>query len=81
MMSDPHNTFLIDPEVEARWRRKDGYCSELRAQGRGPKFVRVSPRVVMYRLSDLLEYEASNTFSSNAEAMVNADGDFPPEAA
>jgi hypothetical protein len=80
IVSDPSNTFLSDTEVEIRWRRKSGYMVEQRARGGGPKFVRLSPRVVRYRLADLLEYEQRNTFSSNAEAMVAAD-DGPPEAA
>jgi len=79
-MSGPADEFLTDAELEARWKRKRGYVAELRAQGRGPKFVRLSPRVVVHRRSDVEEYEAGNTFSSNAEAMANADGDFPPEA-
>ena len=79
-MPDPSNTFLSDTEVEVRWGRKSGYMVEQRAQGRGPKFVRLSPRVVRYRLADLLEYEQRNTFTSNAEAMAAADND-PPAAA
>jgi hypothetical protein len=80
-MSDPTDVFLTDADIEARWRRKPGYCAEQRAQGRGPKFVRLSPRVLVHRLSDVIEFEARNTFASPAEAMVASDGDFPPEAA
>lgn len=79
-MSDPRNTFLSDPELEARWGRKPGYCAELRAQGRGPKFTRLSPRVVRYRLDHVLEYEERNVFASNAEALVAADDDSPEAA-
>ena len=79
-MQDPSNTFLSDAEVEDRWGRKRGYMVEQRAQSRGPKFVRLSPRVVRYRLADLLAFEQRNTFASNAEAMAAAD-DGPPEAA
>ena len=78
-MTDPDNTFQSDADLDRRWNRKPGYAAELRAQGRGPRFVRLSPRVVRYRLSDVLEYERRQTFASNAEAMV-AEGD-PPEAA
>ena len=77
-MSDPTNTFFSDADLESRWGRKRGYCAELRAQGRGPRFTRLSPRVVRYRLDHVREYEESNTFQSNAEAMAAEDnGDFP----
>lgn len=72
-MSDPKNTFWTDSELEARWRRKPGYLSELRAQGRGPKFTRLSPRVVVYRGDHVEAYEEANTFGSNAEAIVADD--------
>ena len=79
-MTDPKNTFYSDAQLEARWGRKPGYLAELRAQGRGPRFTRLSPRVVRYSGDHVQEYEEANTFSSNAEAMAAADGD-PPEAA
>jgi hypothetical protein len=79
-VSDPFHTFLTDSEVEARWRRKRGYLAELRTQGRGPRFVRLSPRALVHRLSDIIEFEQSNTFDSNAAALVAAD-DNSPEAA
>jgi hypothetical protein len=69
----PSNVFLNDGELEDRWRRKSGYVAELRAQGRGPAFVKLSPRVVRYRLSDVIAYEQRNTFASNAEAIAAGD--------
>jgi hypothetical protein len=77
----PRNTFLTEPQLDVRWGRKRGYCAELRAQGRGPRFTRLSPRVVRYRLDHVQEYEERNTFASNAEAMAVGDDDSPPEAA
>jgi hypothetical protein len=70
---DPANVFLSESQVEARWGAKKGYCAELRAQGIGPKFVRLSPRMVRYRPPDLLKYENDRTFASNAEELVRAN--------
>jgi hypothetical protein len=41
--------------------------------------VRLSPRVIRYLLSNLLEYEQRNTFATMAEARAAGDDD--PEAA
>ena len=69
-MTDPDNTFLSDADLDSRWNRRPGYCAELRAQGRGPRFVKLSKRVTRYRLSDVVEYERRHTFASSAEAMA-----------
>ena len=79
-MDDPKNTFFTNSQLEARWHRKRGYLAELRAGGKGPRFIRLSARVVVHRGDHVQEYEESHTFASNAEAMAAADGD-PPEAA
>ena len=76
-MTDPKNTFWTDSQLEARWRRKPGYLAELRAKGIGPKFIRLSPRVVVHRGDHIEEYEETHTFASNAEAMAAANGDSP----
>jgi hypothetical protein len=47
---DPRETFLTDAQVEQRWNVASGYMSELRAQGTGPPHVRLSPRIIRYRL-------------------------------
>lgn len=81
-MSDPRNTFYSDAQLEARWGKGKGYMAELRAQGRGPKFIQLSPRVVRYRGDHVEEYEERNVFASRAELLVAAgDDDLPPEAA
>lgn len=80
-MSDPANTFLTEQELERRWGRKRGYCAEQRAQGRGPQFVRLSPRVVAYRVSDVVAFEQRHTYQSSAAAAAAGDDDPPPEAA
>ena len=81
MTSNPRTTFYSDAQLEARWGRSKGYMAELRAKGRGPKFTKLSERVVRYRGDHVEEYEEQNVFASNAEAMAADDGDFPPEAA
>jgi hypothetical protein len=81
MTSDPDNTFLSDAQLEARWGRKPGYCAELRSRGAGPKFVRLSPRVIRYRLSAVQEHEQTNTFRSTAELLAADDNDGDPKAA
>jgi len=79
-VSDPSNTFLSEPELDARWGKKPGYSAELRARGEGPPFTRLSARVFRYRLDRVQEYEERRTFASNAEMLAAADDD-PPEAA
>ena len=77
----PTDTLWSDAQLEERWNRKRGYCAELRARGAGPRFIRLSPRVIRYKYSDIIEYEENHTYSSSAEALAADDGDFPPEAA
>ena len=65
---DPDETLLTDAQVEKRWHAKDGYMGELRAQGKGPKHIRLSPRIVRYHPRVIKAYEQSREFASNAEA-------------
>ncbi len=81
MTSDPRNTFLTEPQLDVRWGRKPGYAAELRARGKGPKFTRISARVVTYRLDHVQRHEENHTYSSNAEALAAGDNDGDPEAA
>jgi hypothetical protein len=74
---DPEETFLTDSQVEKRWNAKDGYMSELRAQGTGPPHVRLSPRIIRYRLGDILAYEQAQRFDSNAAALQAARSETP----
>jgi hypothetical protein len=69
---DPAETFLTDAQVEKRWNVAAGYMSELRAQGVGPPHVRLSPRIIRYRLGVILTYEKSQEFGSNAAALEAA---------
>jgi hypothetical protein len=82
MTFDPAtDTLWTDAQVEQRWNRKPGYCSELRARGAGPRFVRLSARAIRYRFSDIVEFEQRNTFQSNAEVLAAGGSNGDPEAA
>jgi hypothetical protein len=67
---DDDDAFVSDAEVEEKWRVKPGYCQELRASGRGPKYYRLSPRVLRYRRGDLREFEDSRAFLSLADELA-----------
>jgi hypothetical protein len=69
-MTDRFEPLLCDAEIEALWKRKPGYLAELRSQGKGPPFIKLSPRVIRYRPSAIREYEEQNTFVSNAMALA-----------
>jgi hypothetical protein len=69
---DPAETFFTDAQVEQRWNVAPGYMSELRAQGTGPPHVRLSPRIIRYRLGTILAYEREKSFGSNAAALEAA---------
>jgi hypothetical protein len=56
----PDEKFLAPDELEARWGAVAGYTSELRSRGDGPRFVRLSPRVIRYPLSEVRFYELAN---------------------
>jgi hypothetical protein len=69
---DPAEIYLSDAQVEQRWGAASGYMSELRAQGLGPPHVRLSPRIIRYRASDIVAYEQAQTFTSNAAVLEAA---------
>jgi hypothetical protein len=67
--ADPTNVFLTESQLDERHHAKKGHSAEQRNQGKGPKFLRLSPRMIRYRLSDVLEFEAAHTFKSTAEEL------------
>jgi hypothetical protein len=71
-MNKPPAPLWDDPYIEARWGKKPGFMSDLRARGQGPRFMRLSARTVRYRPEDVLAYEESQFFSSTA-ASLEAD--------
>jgi hypothetical protein len=66
-----------DPHIEARWGKKAGFMSDMRARGKGPKFLRLSARTVRYRAEDVLAYEAAQEFGNIAESLTS-DFTAPP---
>jgi hypothetical protein len=61
-----------DAVVEARWNKKPGFMSDLRARGQGPLFLRLSARTVRYRPEDVIAYEEAQRFGSIAESMATS---------
>jgi hypothetical protein len=53
--------------------------SEMRAQGTGPPHVRLSPRIIRYKLGVILAYEQAQEFGSNAAAIEAAKSEAPIE--
>jgi hypothetical protein len=72
-MTDTSNVLLSPAELAMRWGRTSEYLADLRAKGTGPRFIRLSERVIRYKLGEIVAYEEANAFASNAEAMA-ADG-------
>jgi hypothetical protein len=62
-------------ELANRWGRTPAYLADLRASGRGPRFVSLSERVIRYRLVDVEAYEKSRLFASTAAVALDGDGD------
>jgi hypothetical protein len=84
-MTDPSNALLSPAELATRWGRTSEYLADLRAKGAGPRFIRLSERVIRYKLGAIVAYEEANAFVSNAEAMAANDAagsgaDLPPAA-
>lgn len=53
---------LLHPrQVAERYGITPETLSNMRAQGKGPPFVRLSSKRVMYRLADVLQWEAART--------------------
>lgn len=44
-----------------------GHLAQLRYTGKGPKFYKPTPRTVLYRKSDILEWLESSARTSTAE--------------
>jgi hypothetical protein len=84
-MTDLSNVLLAPADLAMRWGRTPEYLADLRAKGAGPRFVRLSERVIRYKLGDILAYEEANAFASTGEAMAADDAaaygaDLPPAA-
>jgi hypothetical protein len=62
---------LTTHDVAKRWGRTEEFVISLRKAGVGPRFLKLSERTTRYRLSDLIAYEDSLRFASQAEAMAH----------
>lgn len=59
---------FISTKELAAWVRMSPQWVELgRTKGYGPRFVRIGPKRVRYRRSDVLEWLASRTYASTAQ--------------
>jgi hypothetical protein len=70
-MNHPPATLWNDAHIEARWGKKSGFMSDLRARGQGPHFLRLSARTVRYRPEDVIAYEEAQRFATIAESMAS----------
>ncbi|MCP4091801.1 MAG: DNA-binding protein [Gammaproteobacteria bacterium] len=46
------------------------YLEQMRQHGKGPKFVKVSPRCVRYRIIDLIEFQEANLRKNTIEGCA-----------
>ena len=82
-MNKPPGTLWNDRQIEARWGKRRGFMSDLRAKGQGPRFLRLSARTIRYREEDLCAYEdaqidaaASSDFKAPASSVESVES--PP---
>jgi len=69
-------TFLTTNEVAERFRIKPQTVRRWRMRGCGPRWVRIGNPIkgrVLYRLSDVENWERQQTFSSTAEEFVETE--------
>jgi predicted DNA-binding transcriptional regulator AlpA len=64
----PHVTIFTTEEAAALLKVHPRTLFEYRDAGTGPKFIRLSPRVIRYRLEDLEEWMAENTLRQASNA-------------
>ncbi|SFL45022.1 helix-turn-helix transcriptional regulator [Shimia aestuarii] len=63
-------TFLTTQELADRWHTTVGSLAVVRCRGAGPKFIKLGHKKVLYRLSDILEYEAERERTNSAGIAV-----------
>jgi excisionase family DNA binding protein len=82
-MANPHDNretgqspgtdvFLTDPQLAALLHVDDRTTLRWRNNGSGPPFVRVGPRRILYRRSDVDAWLAARTFPHRAAEAVSA---------
>jgi hypothetical protein len=65
-------TLLTPAQLQERWGLRAWSLAEMRRQGKGPPFIRMSDRRIRYRLSDVEKFEADRLRSSVAEVIAAA---------
>jgi hypothetical protein len=72
LTADP--TYLTELEFSRRYRVPVRTAQRWRSTGDGPPFVRLGPRRIAYRLSDVEGWAASRTFASRAAELAKRAG-------
>ena len=62
--------FLTERELSNRFKIPARTAQRWRSTGDGPPFVRLGPRRVAYRLSDVEHWAAARTFASRAAELT-----------
>jgi hypothetical protein len=57
--SDPQDVLLKERDLAERWGCHPNTLTNQRGTGRGVPFVRLGPRMIRYRLSDVLAWESA----------------------
>ena len=65
------DAFLTEADVSDRLKVPSRTLQRWRGTGDGPPFVRLGPRRVAYRLSDVERWAASRTFASRAAELAH----------
>jgi len=68
-MTGLDETYLSEPQLSQRYAIPARSLQRWRCTGDGPPFVRLGPRRVAYRLSDVEAWMAARTFSSRAAEL------------
>jgi predicted DNA-binding transcriptional regulator AlpA len=69
-MSPMTDLFLTERELSNRFKIPARTAQRWRSTGDGPPFVRLGPRRVAYRLSDVEHWAAARTFTSRAAELT-----------
>ena len=59
--------FLRQKQLALRWGISERSLERWRAKGSGPRFVRITRGVIVYRLTEIEAYEAERTIPAEAK--------------
>ena len=68
------NMFLTESEFSERFKVPARTAQRWRTTGDGPPFIRLGPRRIAYRLSDVERWATSRTFASRAAELTQKSG-------